>query len=286
MEITGIVDEGSPEIEEQIKIHKELGWNSIELRLIGRTNVCSIDDATFDKVVHLLEDTGMKIVCFASSIANWSRPVTSDFSIDIEELKRAAPRMRRLKTKYIRIMSYPNDGLQEKDWRRETIRRISELSIIADSEGVILVHENCSGWGGAKPENQKILMEEIDSPSLRIVFDTGNPVGEGHPASETWDFYQAAKPFIVHIHIKDCKTNNKGETEYTFPGQGDSMVRKILLDVLESGYTGAFSIEPHIVSQIHIGNMPESGINPKEIYLEYGKKTNALFKDLKRRPGF
>ncbi len=93
MEITGIADEGSSEINEQIKIYKELGWNSIELRLLCRTNVCSIYDAVFDKVVYLLENTDIKTICFASSIANWSRPVTSDFSVDVEELKRAAPRM-------------------------------------------------------------------------------------------------------------------------------------------------------------------------------------------------
>ena len=281
MIITGIADEGSPEIEEQIRIHQELGWQTIELRLIGDTNICSVNEETFDRTFAALEKADMKAVCFASGIANWARPITADFSQDVEELKRAAPRMRRMGTRYIRIMSYPNDGLDEKEWRNEAIRRLAELSRIASGEGIILVHENCSGWGAATAENQKILIQEVDSPSLRIVFDTGNPVAEGHPAEETWDFYQEAKPFIEHIHIKDCKKNQDGEIIYTYPAEGWSMVPDILADALGSGYQGAFSIEPHITAQIHLGNVTGSGADPREVYLEYGRKTNALFEQLK-----
>jgi len=143
----------------------------------------------------------------------------------------------------------------------------------------VMVHENCSGWGGMSPENQKQLLEEVHSPHLQIVFDTGNPVGEGHPAEETWDFYQTALPFIKHIHIKDCAKNEKGEIEYTYPGEGQSMVRRILESVLDLGYTGAYSIEPHITAQIHLGKST-TGKEAEEVYLEYGRRTNAMFAEL------
>ena len=32
--LTGICDEGSPTIEGQISLHKEIGWNSLELRTV------------------------------------------------------------------------------------------------------------------------------------------------------------------------------------------------------------------------------------------------------------
>jgi sugar phosphate isomerase/epimerase len=226
-----------------------------------------------------LEEQQMEVICFASSIANWARPITSDFQADVEELKTAMPRMRRLNTPFIRVMSYPNDGLSEADWRKESIRRMKELARIAADGEVVMVHENCSGWGGVSPGNQKILLEEVHSPNLQIVFDTGNPVGEGHPPEETWDFYQTALPFIKHVHIKDCAHNDKGEIEYTYPGEGQSMVRRILKSLLELGYTGAFSIEPHISAQIHLGTS-SSGKEAEEIYLEYGRRTNAMLAEL------
>ena len=279
MIVTGIADEGSPELKEQIRIHRSLGWNTLELRLIGKTNVCAIDDEAFDQVYRTLQEEQMEVICFASSIANWARPISSDFQTDVEELKRATARMQRLRTPFIRVMSYPNDGLAEADWRKEAIRRMKELARIAADGDVVMVHENCSGWGGMSPENQKILLEEVHSPNLQIVFDTGNPVGEGHSPAETWDFYQTALPFIKHVHIKDCAKTAKGEIEYTYPGEGQSMVRLILGSLLDLGYKGAFSIEPHITAQIHLGTSA-GGREAEEIYLEYGRRTNAILAEL------
>ena len=116
MIVTGIADEGSPELKEQIRIHRTLGWNTLELRLIGKTNVCAIDDEAFDQVYRTLQEEQMEVICFASSIANWARPISSDFQTDVKELKRATARMQRLRTPFIRVMSYPNDGLAEADW--------------------------------------------------------------------------------------------------------------------------------------------------------------------------
>jgi sugar phosphate isomerase/epimerase len=279
MIVTGIADEGSTELKEQIRIHRTLGWNTLELRLIGKTNVCAIDDEAFDQVYRTLQEEQMEVICFASSIANWARPISSDFQTDVEELKRATARMQRLRTPFIRVMSYPNDGLAEADWRKEAIRRMKELARIAADGDVVMVHENCSGWGGMSPENQKILLEEVHSPNLQIVFDTGNPVGEGHSPAETWDFYQTALPFIKHVHIKDCAKTAKGEIEYTYPGEGQSMVRLILGSLLDLGYKGAFSIEPHITAQIHLGTSA-GGREAEEIYLEYGRRTNAILAEL------
>jgi len=109
-------------------------------------------------------------------------------------------------------------------------------------------------------------------------------VGEGHPPEETWDFYQTALPFIKHVHIKDCARTDKGEIEYTYPGEGQSMVRRILESLLDLGYDGAFSIEPHITAQIHLGTS-SSGREAQEIYLEYGRRINAMLAQLAESGG-
>jgi sugar phosphate isomerase/epimerase len=280
MIVTGIADEGSTSLNDQIRIHRSLGWNTIELRLIGDTNVCEMSDLEFDEVAGLLQAEEVGVVCFASPLANWSRPITSDFRRDAEDLRRSAPRMRRLKTRFIRVMSYPNDGLPEAEWRREALRRLRELTRIAEGEEVVLLHENCSGWGGASPANQKALIEEIASPHFRIVFDTGNPVGEGHPPEQTWDFYTSARPYIEHIHIKDCRRTDAGDVVYTLAGEGQSMVREILKDAIDSGYNGAFSIEPHITAQIHLGISAASREQAESTYLEYGRRVNDLLAQL------
>ena len=248
-----------------------MGWNHIELRLVDGTNLTAIPDGLFDEVCEKLAEANMKVSCFASALANWARPITCDENIDIEDLKEAIPRMHKLGTQYIRIMSYPNDPknpISEPEWRKESIRRVKNLAKIAEDGGVTLVHENCSGWGGLSAENSNILLREVNSPAVKVVFDTGNPVTYGQNA---WDYYQAVFNDIVYVHIKDAKKIN-GEDHYTYCGEGDGFVPEICADILKRGYDGGFSIEPHLAAIIHTGERSNSADALYESYTEYGRR--------------
>ena len=44
MYLTGIADEASQDIEEQINVTKELGWNAIESRFVNGKNLHDLDE--------------------------------------------------------------------------------------------------------------------------------------------------------------------------------------------------------------------------------------------------
>ena len=106
---TGFADEAEKSLEGQISTIKEVGWSAIELRLIGGTNVVDLSDEEWEKTRDRLGEENIEIVGFGGQIGNWARPISNDFQVDIDELKRVAPRMREVGTKFLRIMSYPND---------------------------------------------------------------------------------------------------------------------------------------------------------------------------------
>jgi sugar phosphate isomerase/epimerase len=275
--MTGIADEGGEGIDRQIENHQALGWETIELRNVEKVNICEMDDHQFNKVRDAMEKAGMKAAGFGSAIANWARPITGEFSRDREDLIRAIPRMRQLNTQFIRIMSYPNDGLEEKTWKEETFSRITELTRIAEGEGIVLLLENCDGWASTSPDAFKEMLSRITSPALQVVFDTGNPVSHGGDSRSVWDFYHAALPRLVHFHIKDCRVQKNGEqTVHTYPGQGDCSVPEIIKDLIGRGYTGMFSIEPHILAQVHLNSDSPEETDPQKMYLEYGRQANRL----------
>ena len=111
MIITGISDEAGKDIKTQIKAHKELGWNALELRLHDGVNASTTDftEEQFNEVRRALDDAEMTVTSFGSAIGNWSRNIRGDFSIDVEDLKIAAKRMNILGTKYIRTMTWVPD---------------------------------------------------------------------------------------------------------------------------------------------------------------------------------
>jgi sugar phosphate isomerase/epimerase len=271
--LTGFADECAPGLDEQIAMHKELGWNSIELRNVGGINICEMDDYHFEQVYRNMQDANMRAACFASAIANWARSINTPFEKDEQALLRSVPRMGKLGTKFIRIMSYQNDGATESEWKKESIARLTRLTRIAEDNEIILVLENCDGWASTSPEHLVETMQTIDSKAFRIVFDTGNPISHLGTTEETWDWYRAALPYIVHFHIKDCKLI-EGKPVHQFPGQGDSDVRNIITDLLKNGYEGMFSIEPHIHK--------ENPIEQYRMYKEYGTIANQMISELIR----
>jgi len=286
MYMSGIADEAGVSIEKQIRAHRELGWNHIEIRNVNGKNLIDIDNNEFNQIAEKLDEAEMQVCCFASQIANWARRISGSFDLDLEELKRAIPRMQRLHTKYIRIMSYPNDNWNGDDWRKEIMRRLMELARIAEDGGVVLAHENCSGWGGMDPEGALDIMETVDSPNLRFLFDTGNRPGEGTPGGKgtPWDVYQKVKSYIVHVHIKDYR--NKGGSQRVFLGEGICRVEEIIKNLLSLGYRGGFSIEPHMVPIVPLSKEPADPEVAYHLYLEYGRKAQALVEKAKKEQNY
>lgn len=271
MFFSGISDEAGQDIAAQIRAHRELGWTWLELRVVDGVNITQLTDADFDAVYGAVTDAGMGVSCFSSAIANWARPITGDFAVDEADLARAMPRMHRFGTPFIRVMSYPNDTdnpVGEAAWRKESIRRMQQLARMAEDGGVTLVHENCSGWGGLSAENSNILLREVDSPALKVVYDTGNPVTYGQDA---WDYYQTVLQDIVYVHIKDA-VKIDGEDHYCMCGDGDGRVREVVADLLGRGYDGGFSIEPHLAAVIHTGQKADSADALYQSYTAYGRR--------------
>ena len=284
MFFSGISDEAGRAIDVQIRAHKELGWDRLELRMVGEHNICALPQMDFDHVCARLGGAGMTVSCYGSAIANWARPITADPQQDYDDLRRAAPRMRRTKTPYIRVMSYPNDEKQplpENEWRDEAIRRVKEFARIAEGEGIILVHENCSGWGGLSAENSNHLLREVNSPALKVVYDTGNPVTYGQ---DPWDYYRTVRDAIAYVHVKDARKQPNGEDVYTWCGEGDGRVRDTIQDLLATGYTGGISIEPHLAAVIHTGQSTDNAQELYDSYVEYGRRLMRIVEQVQSAP--
>jgi sugar phosphate isomerase/epimerase len=277
MMFSGISDEAGQPIEVQIKAHKELGWDYMEIRNVDNKNLTLISDEKFGEVYEKVTQAGLKVSCFSSGIANWATQISGDFQKDVDELKNAIPRMHKFGTKYIRVMSWPNDKENpwpDEKWGKEAVRRMKVLVGMAQDAGIIIAHENCSGWAGDDYKKAVRLAEEVDSPAFILLYDTGNVVAETD--IEPMEFYNGLKPHIKYVHIKDYKKDSTGKRA-VYCGEGDAMVREILADLKETGYNGFVSIEPHLASIVHEGKVGDPEVTYRT-YVNYGKKLMELAK--------
>lgn len=289
MYFTGFADEAASDIDGQIRATQMLGWQNIESRNIDGKNLHDLGDDEFDVVYGKLQDAGIKINCFGSAIANWAKKIDEPFDSSLEEAKRAIPRMKKLGTKLIRIMSFavlpdrgPEDQMEDKRFRR-----VRELHKMFVDEGLTPVHENCMNYGGMGRKYTLRLLENV--PGLKLVFDTGNPVNSLDRAIEdnetrqsSWDFYWHVRDHVEYIHIKDGYWDaQKNESVFTYPGYGQGDVRLIVRDLISRGYTGGISIEPHIAVVFHDDLVQSTDQIRFDTYVDYGRRMEKIVAEIK-----
>ncbi len=292
MQLMGIGDECAHLLDGQIRATKELGWNQIEMRGVqipgfDKGNIHEIPDAAFDILEQKLSDAGVGVHAFGSTILNWQKTVQTPMEVTLAEVQRAIPRMKRLGTRFVRIMSL-KPGDDEDAIPKVVFERLNEVVQMFLTEGLQPVHENCMNYGGMSWKHAEELLEKV--PNLQWVFDTANPVFNSDrmqnrpwPKQDPWEFWTHVRDHTTHIHIKDAKWNpQKNDADYYFPGEGDGRVDAILRDALARGYDGGISIEPHMVVVFHD---KDDGDNKDQAmydnFIEYGRRLESMIEKFK-----
>lgn len=269
--LCGIGDEAAAGSADQISALTQLGWDLIELRNVDSVALADLDAEAFGTLVRKLDTAGLQVACVDSRIANWGRCVTADFTEDLRELDILAERCARLNTRLVRVMSYPNDGLDERDWRDEVYRRMRLLAARAEDAGLTLVHENCAGWAGREATRMLDLLDHVNSPALKLLFDTGNGVAYGY---DSYPLLREIVPHVVHVHIKDAVGDTEDQ-QYVLPGEGVCRVAECLRLLLDHGYRGVCSIEPHINVRPH-ESLAAAGTGGLDTFVAYGRALERL----------
>jgi len=287
MILTGIGDEAASSLQGQIHAARELGWTCLEMRGVEmpgnpKLNFHDLPDPAFDDAVRALETARIGVSCFGSTIMNWSKTIQDAFEPTLAEVKRAIPRMQRLGTKYVRIMSY-KPGDEEYRIPPEVFRRVRDATNRFLDAGLQPVHENCMNYGGMSWQHALELLDRC--PGLKWVFDTANPIFNADRSKskpwekqDPWEFWEHVRDHVVHIHVKDATWNPaKNDADYNWPGEGQGRVEDILGDAISRGYAGAISIEPHMVVVFHDSQSKASSSEEmSKNFVEYGRRLEAL----------
>jgi sugar phosphate isomerase/epimerase len=300
IQFTGISDEAGNALATQIRATRDLGWKHMEMRNVEvpgypNGNLHDIPEPAFEQLVADLAAADLAVAAFGSSIANWASQITDPFEVTLERVERAIPRMQRLGTRFVRVMSYAvlkdAAGADLPDqMEAERFRRLREIKSRFDDAGLVMVHENCMNYGGMSISHALRTLDAV--PGLRWVFDTCNPLfneDRDHPGhqQDPWAFYQAVRPAISHIHIKDGIYDPvKKDCHYTLPGQGHGQVARIIGDAIATGYDGFLSIEPHTSVVFHntgdapTGDPAARAAGQFQDYLDYGRALEKLVASL------
>jgi sugar phosphate isomerase/epimerase len=292
MILCGIGDEAGNRLASQLRATRELGWQHLEARNVevagfSKANLHDLPEAAFEQAVTELQAAGVGVYCFASTIMNWSKRVTDPFEPTLAEVRRAIPRMQRLGSRFVRVMSYKPDDTEDRT-PEEVIRRLRVVTGLFLEAGIQPLHENCMNHGGMSWRHAVQLLEQV--PGLQWLFDTANPIFNADrsqprpwPRQDPWEYWTHVRDRVAHIHVKDARWNPaRNDADYAWPGEGEGAVRRILADALARGYDAGISIEPHMVAVFHDASAPAQDDALRENFVEYGRRLERLLAELPR----
>jgi sugar phosphate isomerase/epimerase len=278
--LSGFADEAGASLATQIRATQELGWHHIEMRNVlvpdfPGGNLHDIPDAAFAAVAEQLDSVGIRVNCFGTAIGKDA----AGLEYDVRAAKNIALRAAKVGATLARVMSYPIHSLPEE----EVFRRMREITQILADGGVQTVVENCHNYAAMSARHAERLVENV--PGAALVFDPGNCIGfldysqaEPYPLQSSWDFYRVVRPYIAHFHVKDARFD--GALTHTYPGEGEADVKRILVDLLATGYDGGISIEPHLENTGLSSDTLSTEQRCFQSYVEYGRRLEHLLSEI------
>lgn len=282
--LTGFADECSntKTMIEQFATFAALGLQYYSVRFVnlgdGVKNVMKLTKDEIHQVLEIQNDYGLNVSSIGSPIGKIKLLDIEDGSKNTyipfeqylnEDVRHCCEIAQLFETKLIRGFSfYQPKGEDPKNYISQAVDRLGKIAEMCHRYNLTFGLEveanliGCNGWILAE------IYRQVNHPAMKLIFDAANLVVQGYTTAELFEQYEAMKPGLGWMHIKDySKTvvENKGghQDEDKMKGfvpcdQGYSGHEAILRDftkILPSlteqaesrGIPGVFlDLEPHV----------------------------------------
>ncbi len=283
MRLAVITDEIAQDFEHALDVMQEYNVQHAELRGLWGTNIADLSPEQVQRAQTALKTRGMETVCLATPFYK------CDFALNVENAGEEAGRMHLARprgfeeqmqilarccdlaevfnTTFIRVFSFWRKEVLTPELEDRIVEAFAEPVEYAKKRGMTLLLENehaCFIGTGAEAAR---IAKRVDSPHFQLVWDPGNAFyAEEKPFP---DGYEAVKPWLKHIHIKDAvlaSTPHGVQPQWCVIGEGEIDYVGHFSALKRDGYNGFLSLETHYIPKTGSGEngkgTPEDGSRP------------------------
>jgi sugar phosphate isomerase/epimerase len=282
--LSALADESTftPTAIEQFTAMAALGLEHYSLRFIdvgkGVKNVMLLSKSEIGKIRQLHETYGLEVASIASPIGKVKLVDADDGtktryvafkSYLAKDVRRVCELAHAFETKLIRGFSfYPPRGADPLAFMEEACDRLGRIAEVCDRAGLTFGLEVEPNLVGQTGDLLAEIHRRVNHPALVLVFDAANLVAQGFSGTEVFRQWQAMKPGLGWVHIKDYRkvspavkgrhVDEEGLADFVPVDRGAANHPKILADLrtmlpalskrlARRGIPGVFlDLEPHL----------------------------------------
>jgi len=241
--LSAFADEVTDDFTEQVKYLAAERVGFIEPRFINKKNIMDLTKNELNEAKKMIQDHGLKVSAIGSPIGKVR--LDEPFGPHLDKFKHAIDLAVFFETPFIRMFSYyAPEGKNIDDYRDRVMERMAAKTELLKNVDVTMVHENEAHIYGHTAQNCVEIIETVDSPKLRLVYDPANFVWGEKITDNIESCWPVMKPYVVHVHIKDWKLGAKDVG--SIPGEGHGQIKELLAELAAANYEGCLTMEPHL----------------------------------------
>jgi len=241
--LSAFADEVTDDFLEQVEYLAVERVGFIEPRFINKKNIMDLTKNELNEAKKMIQDHGLKVSAIGSPIGKVR--LDEPFGPHLDKFKHAIDLAVFFETPFIRMFSYyAPEGKNIDDYRDRVMERMAAKTELLKNVDVTMVHENEAHIYGHTAQNCVEIIETVDSPKLRLVYDPANFVWGEKITDNIESCWPMMKPYVVHVHIKDWKLGAKDVG--SIPGEGHGQIKELLAELAAINYEGCLTMEPHL----------------------------------------
>jgi len=204
---------------EQFSALAALGLEYYSLRNIdvgkGVKNVMKLTLGEIQKVRHLEDEYGLNVASIASPIGKVKLVDKPDGTANAyvpfkrylaKDVARACELAHAFETKLIRGFSfYPPRDADPADYLEQAVEQIGQIAEACHRSDLTFGLEVEANLVGRTGQLLAEIHRRVNHPGLVLVFDAANLIVQGFSTGDVWKQWQAMKPGLGWIHVKDYR---------------------------------------------------------------------------------
>jgi sugar phosphate isomerase/epimerase len=205
--------------EQQFAVFAALGLEYYSLRFIdagdGVKNVMKLTRGEITKIRHLEDAYGLNVSSIGSPIGKVKLVDSNDGTKNpfvpfkkylATDVNRACEIAHAFESKLIRGFSfYPPRGSEPADHLAQAVDQIGHICEACHRSDLTFGLEIEANLVGRTGQLMAEIYRKVNHPALALIFDAGNVICQGYTPAETFEQYQAMKPGLAWMHIKDYR---------------------------------------------------------------------------------
>ena len=244
---------------EQLSAMAALGLRRCTLRFVdlgdGVKSCAALTGKELRSLARLLDEFGLRVATLGSPIgktklldvddgtANRYTPFPKYLKQDVAKACDAAAA---LGARLVRGFSFYHPiGTEPEEHLSRVVDQLGRIAEACHERGLVFGLEVEANLVGQTGSLLKKIHKKIDHPALVLIFDAGNLLTQGYSPDETFAQYEAMKPGLGWIHVKDYRPqrtaargghiDEEALNEYRQVSRGSGVYERVLRDLVENG---------------------------------------------------